>query len=436
MPELALTDAVPLVTAFGFIVAYVLARNTQLIIAPLLHVVAGALGWIPFVGGWVQKGVDHVLSYLNELVVSLRAGASWWWQVFLWSVQETVNVTEETFGYVETSLRHLVGTALPGAFENLYADAAAMSAAAEAEAAAASRLAWSNLTRAEHYTDGVAAVALATAEHYTDRAVTELHAYVGRELATAKHAIETDIGTAKRAAITAAETYTDQVRRAIEAELGSAVAGVESELGSAVSRLNASIATVSDSLGAELTAAESELTSRIASTSAELEAQLATAERTLEAGIAAASATASADLHSAVGELESAIAGVRSTADTIAADVTAAETAAAGELEHVAGLGADDLRRLLDSLDLSKLTEFGAGVVLLRALVSALEAETGLGSRECRSKVKGICGVDPSRWSSLLASLAAIGIAFDFRELVRFAEEIAPPALELVRKAA
>lgn len=405
---LALTDTVPLLAWATLLVGLVLAVAAKSILTPIFDAINSAIGWVPFAGDWVKHATEHVLSELDSLIVRTRDAMSWLWHLFLWSVSETVTVTEEAFGFAEGSLVNLVAHAIPGAFVNLWADVNNLVSAVLGELHRLENTVAGNLKTAEHYADRAAAGAVKTAENYADAAVGTATNYLEGRLHDVKQAVEADIAAGVTHAIAVAEGYADQLRQAVEAELARAIAGVESDLGKAVSTLNSAIASTATRLETELSSAEQALTSRIAATAAELEAQLATAEKTLNAAIAAAEAQASTELAAAAGELTAAIAGVRSEVHAIAGELGAAAAAAAGEVAAIPGLAYDDIRTLVDRLDLSRILGWGAAIVLLRALVESLAAEAGLGSAQCRSMVKGICGLNPNGWESLL------GLAADF----------------------
>ena len=116
----------------------------------------------------------------------------------------------------------------------------------------------------------------------------------------------------------------------------------------------------------------------------------------------------------------------------IAAGVGAAEAAAGAAVAGVEGQ-VTALDQYVQGLNLGQIA---AGTAALAALVTGVLAETGLSDAACRDKVSNICSTDPAVWSNLLGLLAAIGIALDFRELVRLANDLAPEAAAIVKSAA
>lgn len=145
-------------------------------------------------------------------------------------------------------------------------------------------------------------------------------------------------------------------------------------------------------------------------------------------------------------------------ADTAVAKLKAAEDAAvasavqlAATAEHDAVQAYKDATAYVDTLvkpigvDLSDFEAYVkslglpgaiAAVTALSAVLTATLAETGLENAACRSKVKGICGTDPTAWVDFLAGIAAIGIAFDFREFVALLQDLIQPVESLVKQAA
>ncbi len=103
-----------------------------------------------------------------------------------------------------------------------------------------------------------------------------------------------------------------------------------------------------------------------------------------------------------------------------------------GGLEGVEGeLG--DLVGRLDAADAWKLLAAAGGIF---ALVRLIEAEAGLGRKECRDKVRGVCTTDPAEWQGLLALLAG-GLAWGgLAELIAVQQQVAgellPDLLALV----
>lgn len=434
MPEAL--PALELIAFLAAFVALVVAEKAQQIIRPIFHALEGPLSNIPFLGGWIDGAMNRFLELLNAVVVDLRHAATTLWQGFLWAIRLTVTILDEFAGYTESALGQLVEHALPGAFANLYADAHNLFQQAEADAQAAASLAADNLKVAERYADHAAGAAVSTAEGYTDTAISAVHDWTRGKIADAVQGVESDIASAKSAAISTAEAYADRLRTAIEAELAKGIAGVESDLGSAVTALQTAIATARAAVEGELSTAEAAIEGQLVSDVNALNGLIASAETTLENAIAAASAAETAVLNAAVAQLDSAIGAVKAEADAIAAQVAAESTSAAAELADIYGLGVDDLRRLVDQLDFGKLAELGAGAVLLRALVESLTSEAGLDRAECRAKVKGICGTDPTAWAGLLASLAAVGVAFDLKAVCDAGETIADAVVGLVKQAA
>lgn len=123
-------------------------------------------------------------------------------------------------------------------------------------------------------------------------------------------------------------------------------------------------------------------------------------------------------------------------ANTVSTEVAHAVGGAAAELPRLPGLGYDELNKLLGEADLTKLAGLLAAVPLLSSLIQSLTQEAGLTSAECRSKVGGICGVNPSAWEGLLASLAVAAFAFDLPAIVKAVNGLAPAATKIVKEAA
>lgn len=111
-------------------------------------------------------------------------------------------------------------------------------------------------------------------------------------------------------------------------------------------------------------------------------------------------------------------------------------THAGAEVAELPGLALPDLRGLLNNQDLATLGGLMAAIPLLRAITSTIAVETGLENGACRSKVKGICGTDPSAWLGLLEGLAVLGFGFNLRELYSVAEGLVGDLSGVIREAA
>lgn len=476
-------EAFPLLPLLGFLafaVTYVLAQKSEQILRPIFDVVNKAIGFVPFVGGWVKSATNHVLVFLNELVKEARGAMTTFWQAFLWSIRETVAAVETFAGFVASGWAQLTGSALPGAFAHLYADAAALSASVGRRVDTLTTTVADNLAAAKHYAEKQATGALTDAGRYTDAAISKLHSTIDTHVTAVYTEIEGDLTRAKTDAIQAAEGYADTLKRQVESDIAAAKTTAADALAGAVTGLNAAIQGVRDALTAaqatlegEVAAAEQAASSALAAKASELVAQIAAAEQaaeqaaasaltgaettlnkavadartaaasalasaqtTIRSDISAASTAAATALASTASDLRAAITTVSATAAAIGSEITGAEAAAAGELTDIYNLPVDEIRRLLDRIDLTKIAGFGAGVVLLRGLVETIAKESGLDSSQCRAKNKQICATDPLGWTKLLAGAALLTGALSLRELVVPARAVFKEAEHLIEAAA
>jgi hypothetical protein len=116
--------------------------------------------------------------------------------------------------------------------------------------------------------------------------------------------------------------------------------------------------------------------------------------------------------------------------------VRAAEDAAISSARAIAVGAEDALHTVEGAMTPSELAALLASIPALAVLVHAIATEAGLDNSECRGKVKQVCCTDPSRWAQLLLSIAALGLAFDLRELVAFAKTLVSPVEDLIKQAA
>lgn len=108
-----------------------------------------------------------------------------------------------------------------------------------------------------------------------------------------------------------------------------------------------------------------------------------------------------------------------------------AEDAAIGAVSQAENATARELHDLLGTLDLTDLAKIVGAVPVIAALVNVLMAETGLSNAECRAKVKGICGTNPTQWFRLLEGLA---ISLAWPGIREFADDLADVAGEVTRE--
>lgn len=162
---------------------------------------------------------------------------------------------------------------------------------------------------------------------------------------------------------------------------------------------------------------------------------------------AAGAAAAAAVLARAEGEIDAArnaaeAFAVREAGDVeaIAAHALAASEALAaealGQVKAIAVTGGADLtdfEAYIKSLGLPALI---AGSAALATLVTVVLTETGLENQSCRGKVKQVCQTDPSAWANLLGGLAAIGFAFNLKDLYGVAEGLVGDLSGVIQQAA
>lgn len=225
--------------------------------------------------------------------------------------------------------------------------------------------------------------------------------------------------------LAAAEEY---ARGKASAALASAEAYVESRLGALKTELRGDIASA---LAEAETFADQAVGKLRAAEDAAISEAVALAAAAKAAGIAAASAA----LHTAEGEIASAEQQAEAVAAGALATAEAAGNAALAVVESVAVTAEHDLKDIEGALGAAGLAALVASIPALATLVKAIATEAGLGRAECRTKVKGICGTDPTAWANLLEGLAAIGFAFSLAELAQVANGLIDGLAPIIRAA-
>lgn len=118
------------------------------------------------------------------------------------------------------------------------------------------------------------------------------------------------------------------------------------------------------------------------------------------------------------------------------AELDAAGRAALDVVRSVAVGVADDLGKIEGDIGALGTAALIASIPAIATMVNAIATEAGLESADCRGKVKGICGTDPSAWLGLLEGAALVTGALSLRELLPFARGAMGDLVELVREAA
>lgn len=260
---------------------------------------------------------------------------------------------------------------------------------------------------------------------------------------------------------------------ALPALLAHTVSPVRSLANQALDKVEALSSVVPANLGKAERYAVDRATDALEDARAYTNTRVAALEGKLEGSISAGVAEAEAFANTAVGKLRSAednaIAGALEVAAQAKAAGIAAAAAALAEAERVSGLqvsqaealaaGAlaqvdaagkaalaglegvvinvgDDLAAIEGAIGAAGVGALIASIPAIATLVHAIATEAGLENAECRSKVKGICGTDPSAWGGLLAGLGALGFAFSLRELAEIANPLVGELADVIAKAA
>lgn len=463
-----------------FMVVLVLALTVKVWLKAVFEVVNKLVGWVPLVGGWIEKGESHVLSALNVVVVKSRDAMSACLDGLRWSVREFETGVRDFTDLVQDHWQQLVAVALPGALSQLWSDLYSRNSGLDHRIDSLASSVSNVGPSIRKAADNAEALAVSTATAYADTIYSKAHDFTVSHVRGVYNELEADIAGATVAAEAYADRLVGDLRHAedaaiaavgataaaalehVRADLAGSVAAVQAglatlratlegelaQLGAAESSaLAGAVSTLTGAIGAAEQAAETAATAALGAEAGTLEAAVAaaadaassalTAARTaLEGELTGAISAAADQLHTIAGELEAGTAAVAGDARAIAAQLSAVEAAAAGELTDIYNLPADAIRDLLDRLDLTKVASIGAGLVLVRGLVNALTREAGLDSAECRAKNKQICATPGNAWSSLLEGLLALGFVASLPELAKIAEGMADELLPIVREAA
>jgi hypothetical protein len=111
-------------------------------------------------------------------------------------------------------------------------------------------------------------------------------------------------------------------------------------------------------------------------------------------------------------------------AGKVAGQIAQAENAAITTVQGLENLTRRELHDLLGRVNTGDIAALVSAVPILAALVTTLEAETGLNNAECRGKVKQICGTDAGAWQWLLGGALALDFALNLEEIVTAGREV------------
>lgn len=226
--------------------------------------------------------------------------------------------------------------------------------------------------------------------------------------------------------LSAAEAY---ARGRATAAIATAEAYVESRIGAAEATLRGDIA---GALSAAEGYADVAVSKLRAAEDAAVAGAVAIAAEAKAAGLAAAAA-AEAGAERAAG---SALAQSEAAAARALAEAQAAGAAALGAVSGLATGALDDLATIEGDLGALGTAGLIAAIPALATLVRAIATEAGLESAACRSKVKGICGTDPSAWAGLLEGALLLTGALSLRELVPVGRVAVHELSDLIKQAA
>jgi hypothetical protein len=231
----------------------------------------------------------------------------------------------------------------------------------------------------------------------------------------------------------AVDADVDRLERYAREHAASAVTTAEAYVDSRLSGLRAAIG---QDIGAAIGTAERYADEAVGRLRAAEDAAIATA-----AGLALAAKAAGLEAAALAEQAAERAAGSALAQSEAAAARALAEAQAAGQaaLDTVRGIAvgaADDLASIEGGLGALGVAGLIAAIPALGTLVNTIATESGLENAACRSKVKGICGTDPTAWGDLLGGLAVLGIAFNLRELVELAEPVIAELAPVIAKVA
>lgn len=261
----------------------------------------------------------------------------------------------------------------------------------------------------------------------------------------------------------------DSVRNALEWEWNNSIPGIiTNKLIGVWQNINANGAGVSALWrysAKNLSRAESYAEGRASQALVTAESYTRSVERTLNETVSSDFASAKTYTDAQVKSLQSDLASLKSYVDTVlvplsngvaavpgeianatraasaaeAAALSASETAAANARAQIANeltAAINDVQGKEGQLGgtVAALATALAATTALTRTVAAEVSDAGLSRSSCRTKTRGICGVDPIRWAEFLAGFAVISGGFSLDSFIRDTVEAAKVVIPEIRK--
>lgn len=285
---------------------------------------------------------------------------------------------------------------------------------------------------AESYAKAQAEAAIDTATSYADQAVAGLRAIEDK-------AIENAVDLANAAASTAAadlqkaRDYTDSTVAAasgaltslIDAAKNAAEQAAADALSAAVTKLDTAVSDARAAAASGIATAEKDAGDLVSQAVDALTGQITNLKASTNAALAAVAGAASSALSSASGAIGTEISAAVSGAEALASAGDQAVTAALDQVRSIAITAETDVQTLAGAAGIAGSAALISSIPALATLVYAIANEAGLGNSQCRQKVGKVCSTDPAAWAQLLAGAAFLALAFDFKEFVDVAEQLA-----------
>lgn len=234
----------------------------------------------------------------------------------------------------------------------------------------------------------------------------------------ARAAVELAIGETEAYALGRAEWALATAKAQIGARLDALASDLRGDIGAALH----SAERYADQAVARLRSAEDLAVAEAVGLAAEAKA----------AGLAAGAAA----LHAAEAELGAGLAAEAARRAAELAQLDAAGKAALATVRSVAVNVEEELHTIEGAAGAVGVAALIAAIPAISTLVHSIATEAGLENADCRSKVKGICGTNPSGWGDLIAGLGLLGLGFSLRELAEVARPVAAELAVVIREAA
>lgn len=172
-------EGVDLIVIALFIFLLAFLHATKWTVEPLVHALHSGLGWIPGVGGLVDRASSAVIGALNDAISGTETAISTLWAGFVWSLNELIDGLSWAWGELAGATEHAFTVSIPHALQTLRGEIAHAGTTVGKAAAGVEARIVDAVKEAEHYALTEANHAVTVAGRYVDAQLARYATAVG-----------------------------------------------------------------------------------------------------------------------------------------------------------------------------------------------------------------------------------------------------------------